>query len=65
MIDLYRKQVAAMVIQLAKDDPALVKRVIHELRDAGQIEAGDLEYLEALANRWIRIAEENRRKALR
>ena len=65
MIDAYRKQVAGMVIQLAKDDPALVKNVIHELRDTGQIESGDLEYLERIADRWIRIADENRQKGRR
>ena len=28
MIDRYRKKIAAMVIQMAKDDPQLVKEVI-------------------------------------
>ena len=65
MIDRYRKRIAAMVIQLAKDDPKLVKAVIRKLKRSGEIEADDLRYLEHIADRWIKIAEENLRKARR
>ena len=62
---IYRKRVAAMAIQLAKDDPPLVKEVIARLRKAGEIEPDDLVYLDQIADRWIRIAEENRTRAKR
>ena len=58
VISLYRRRIAATVIQLAKDDPFLVKEVIARLRAAGEIEADDLVYLDRIADRWIRIAEE-------
>ena len=59
MLGNYRKRIAAMAIQLAKDDPQLVKEVIARLREAGDIEADDLVHLERIADRWIRIAQEN------
>lgn len=62
---LYRKRIAAMAIQLAKDDPQLVKEVIARLRKSGEIEPDDLVYLDQIADRWIRIARENRQKARR
>lgn len=61
----YRQRVASLVIQLAKDDPPLVKEVIARLRKSGEIEPDDLVYLDRIADRWIRIAEENRTKAQR
>ena len=63
MIDRYRKKIAAMVIQLAKDDPKFVKEMIQKLKRSGEIEADDLRYLERIADRWIKIAEENLQKA--
>jgi len=63
MVDLYRRKVAAMVISLAKEDPYLVKEMIAKLRDSGEIEAGELAYLERIADRWIKIARENAVKA--
>ena len=65
MVDRYRRRVARTVIELSKDDPQLVKEVIAQLRKKGEIEAGDLAYLERLADKWIRIAQENRRKGRR
>ena len=62
---LYRKRTAALAIQLAKDDPQVVKEVIARLRKSGEIEPDDLVYLDEIADRWIRIAEENRQKARR
>jgi len=65
MVDRYRKKIAAMVIQLAKDDPKFVREMIQKLKRSGEIEADDLRYLERIADRWIRIAEENLQKARR
>lgn len=62
---LYRKRIAALAIQLAKDDPQVVQEVIARLRKSGEIEPDDLVYLDEIADRWIRIAEENRQKARR
>lgn len=56
LIDCYRRRVAATVIELAKEDPFLVKEVIKRLRAAGEIDAGDLVYLDRIADRWIEIA---------
>ncbi len=63
LVGIYRKRAAAMAIQLAKDDPELVKEVIARLRQSGEIELGDLVYLDQIANRWISISRENRQKA--
>ena len=65
MADRYRKKIAAMVIQLAKDDPKFVKAMIQKLKRSGEIEADDLCYLERIADKWIKIAEENLQKARR
>ena len=65
MVDRYRKKIAAMVVQLAKDDPQFVKAMIQKLKRSGEIEADDLYYLERIADRWIKIAEENLQKARR
>ena len=62
LIDDYRRRVAATVIQLAQDDPILVREVIGRLRAAGEIEADDLVYLDRIADRWIGIAEANARQ---
>ncbi|MCL1960602.1 MAG: hypothetical protein FWG56_02210 [Desulfovibrionaceae bacterium] len=59
MLDNYRKRIAAMAIELAKEDPLLVKEVIARLRKAGEIEVDDLVYLERIADRWIKIAQDN------
>ena len=65
LVGIYRKRVSAMAIQLAMDDPQLVKEVIARLRKSGEIESGDLVYLDQIADRWIRISQENRKKARR
>ena len=65
MVDRYPKKIAATVIQLTKDDPKFVMEVIQKLQWSGEIEADDLRYLERIADRWIKIAEENLRKARR
>ena len=65
MVDRYRRKVASMVIQLAKDDPEFVKAMIQKLKRSGEIEADDLRYLERIADRWIAITEKNLQKARR
>jgi O-phosphoseryl-tRNA(Cys) synthetase len=62
---LYRKRIAALAIQLARDDPEVVQEVIARLRKAGEIDVDDLVYLDEIADRWIRIAEGNRLKGRR
>lgn len=61
LVSIYRKRVATMAVQLAIDDPKLVKEVIARLRKSGDIEPDDLVYLDRIADNWIRIAEQNRR----
>ena len=63
LTSLYRNRIAALAVELARDDPQLVKEVIARLRQSGEIERDDLVYLDRIADRWIRIAEENRMKA--
>ena len=63
LTSLYRNRIAALAIELARDDRQLVKEVIARLRQSGEIERDDLVYLDRIADRWIRIAEENRLKA--
>ena len=63
LTSLYRNRMAALAIELARDDPLLVKEVIARLRQSGEIERDDLVYLDRITDRWIRIAEENRMKA--
>ena len=65
LVSLYRKRIAATVIQLARDDPGLVKTVIAKLRRSGDIEQDDLVYLERIADNWIKVAEHNRQQARR
>lgn len=65
MLGTYRKRIAAMAIQLAKEDPQLVKEVIARLRKAGEIATDDLVYLDRIADRWIKIARDNRAKGQR
>ena len=61
-VDLYRRRVAATVVELAREDPFLVQEVIARLRATGEIEADDLVYLDRIADRWIGIAETNARR---
>ena len=61
-VDLYRRRVAATVVELAREDPFLVQEVIARRRATGDIEADDLVYLDRIADRWIGIAETNARQ---
>lgn len=50
-VDLYRRRIAATVVELLREDPFLVKEVIARLRAAGEIDFGDLVYLDRIADR--------------
>lgn len=65
MIDLYRRKVVAAAVQLAKDDPELVMELIQKLRESGEIEADDLKRIEDIARKWIKINQQNLKKARR
>ena len=62
-VDTYRRRIASTAIVLAREDPHLVKEVIARLRASGEIAADDLVYLDRIADRWMRIAEDNGRHA--
>jgi len=65
MIDLYRKRVSALVYQAAKDDPKLVLQMIAQMKQSGEIEPDDLVHIERIARKWIKIAQDNLKKARR
>ncbi|MES2356555.1 MAG: hypothetical protein V4568_19575 [Pseudomonadota bacterium] len=62
MVDLYRRKISAMIYQMAQEDPPLILKVIEELKKSGEIEPDDLLHIERIAQKWIRIAQENQRK---
>ena len=62
MIKCYREGVASMAYRLAREDPELVLSFIGKLRKSGEIEPDDLQHLERIARKWVRIARENRSK---
>lgn len=61
-VDLYRRRIAATVVDLARSDPFLVKEVIARLRTTGEIASDDLVYLDRIADRWMAISEANARR---
>ena len=65
MTDLYRRWVSGLVIEMAKDDPELVLEVIKKLKSSGEIAADELAHIERIARRWVRIAQDNLKKAQR
>ncbi|MBK7238309.1 MAG: hypothetical protein IPI02_22975 [Sterolibacteriaceae bacterium] len=65
MTDREAKRAVARALQLAREDPQLVKQLIKQLKATGEVDAGDLDHLEELADKWIKIAEENRMKGRR
>lgn len=65
MIDLYRRGVSALIIEMARDDPNLVLEVIKKLKRSGEIEADELIHVERIARQWIRIGRNNLKKAQR
>ena len=66
MIDLHRRRVSTLIIEMARDDPNLVLGVIKKLKRSGEIEADELIHVERIARRqWVRIARNNLKKAQR
>lgn len=63
MTDRAARTAVALALQQAREDPQLVKLLIQQLKASGEIEAGDLDYLERVADKWLRIAADNRNKA--
>ena len=63
MTDRAARKAVALALQQAREDPQLVKLLIQQLKASGEIEAGDLDYLERVADKWLRIAADNRNKA--
>lgn len=59
MVDADRKKVAALVIALAREDPYLTKEMIAKLRERGDVEVNELDYLDRIADKWIKIARDN------
>ena len=56
----FGEKVSGVLIELKQ--PGEVKEVIKRLRAAGEIEAGELVYLDRIADRWIAIAASNARR---
>lgn len=63
MTDRDARKVVALALQQAREDPQLVKLLIQQLKASGEIEADDLDYLERVADKWLQIAADNRKKA--
>ncbi len=63
MTDRAARKAVALALQQAREDPQLVKLLIQQLKASGEIEAGDLDYLERVADKWLQIAADNRNKA--
>ena len=53
------------MIEMAREDPEFVLEVIRKLKRSGEIEADDLVYVERIARQWVRIAQDNLKKARR
>ena len=65
MTNRERRWVSALVIEMAKDDPELVLEVIRKLKSSGEIAADELTHIERIARRWVRISQDNLKKAQR
>ena len=65
MTNRERRWVSALVIEMAREDPEFVLEVIRKLKRSGEIEVDDLAYVERIARQWVRIAQDNLKKARR
>jgi hypothetical protein len=65
MTDLYRRWVSGLAIEMVKDDPELVLEVIKKLKSSGEIAPNELTHIARIARRWVRIAQDNLKKAQR
>jgi RNase P/RNase MRP subunit POP5 len=62
MTDRDARKAVAVALQQARENPRLVKLMIQQLKASGEVEAGDLDYLDRIADKWLQIAENNRKK---
>ena len=53
------------MIEMAREAPEFVLEVIRKLKRSGEIEVDDLAYVERIARQWVRIAQDNLKKARR
>lgn len=58
----HHRLIAKTVVQLAMEDPPMVKAAIARLREQGEIEPDDLVYLDRIADKWMGIAKQNTRQ---
>jgi hypothetical protein len=65
MTNRERRWVSALVIEMAREDPDFVLEVIRKLKQSGEIGADDLAHVERVARRWVKIAQDNLKKARR
>lgn len=65
MTNRERRWVSALVIEMARDDPEFVLEVIRKLKQSGEIGAEDLPHIERIARRWVKISQDNLKKAQR
>jgi hypothetical protein len=65
MTNRERRWVSALVIEMAREDPEFVLEVIRKLKKSGEIGADDLAHVERVACRWVKIAQDNLKKARR
>lgn len=65
MTNRERKWVSALVIEMARDDPEFVLEVIRKLKQSGEIAADELAHIERIARQWVKISQDNLKKARR
>jgi hypothetical protein len=65
VVEVYRRRLAAMANQLAREDPELVLEFIEKMKSSGEIESDELLHIESIARKWVTIAQENQRKGRR
>lgn len=59
------KKIAAYLMQQCRENHERVLELIDALEENGDIEKGELDYYRGLAQKWLKIAEENREKGLK
>ncbi len=56
------KRIAAHLFKQAQENHELVLQLIDELEASGQIEKGELDYYRRVAQKWLKISEENQER---
>lgn len=62
MTDREAKRRVGQAIQETQENPELVKALIDQLEQSGQIAKGDLDHLVRICDKWLKIAADNRKK---